>query len=70
MLYGNDKYHLHIILHSVATNNTRSEKIISEEKMTELHGYTTPMQHPNETIVPETFSLEQTVNLIRKTANI
>ena len=47
-----------------------SRKIISEEKMTELHGYTTPMQHPNETIVPETFSLEQTVNLIRKTANI
>ena|SRR3990170_5368173 len=55
---------------SLRRHNTRSEKIISEEKMTELHGYTTPMQHPNETIVPETFSLEQTVNLIRKTANI
>ena len=51
-------------------HQTRSVKIISEQEMNELYRYATPMHHPSETIVPENSSLEETVNLIRRTAEI
>jgi len=51
-------------------HGTRIEKIISEEKMKELYGYATPINHPAETIVPESSSVEETVKLIQTTAGI
>lgn len=48
----------------------RSEKIISKEKMEELYNYATPMNHQNEIVIPQSSSQEETVELIRKTAQI
>ena len=48
----------------------RSEKIISKEKMEELYSYAAPMNHQNEIIVPQSSSQEETINLIRKAAQI
>ena len=48
----------------------RSVKIISEQEMSDLYPYATPAHHPGETIVPEHSSLEETLNLIRRTAEI
>jgi len=58
------------LVETLRRHGTRTEKIISEEKMKELYGYATPINHPAETIVPESSSVEETVKLIQTTAGI
>ena len=58
------------LVETLRRHGTRIEKIISEEKMKELYGYATPINHPAETIVPESSSVEETVKLIQTTAGI
>lgn len=51
-------------------HDMRVGKIISKQKMEELYKFATPMNHPREIIIPETSTLEETVNLIQKIAII
>lgn len=51
-------------------HGTRSEQIISEEKMKELYGYATPMRHTAEIIIPEDSSPKETIRLIQEASGI
>lgn len=71
--HPNDNYVFYIdagLEETLRRHNMRPEKIITENKMKELYSFAVPMKHSSETIVPENSSLEETVSLIRKIADI
>jgi len=52
-------------------HNTRPEKSeFGEEQMKEWWGWSTPTKQPGETVIPETSSIEETVEIIRRIAGL
>ncbi|MEK7164290.1 MAG: AAA family ATPase [Patescibacteria group bacterium] len=58
------------LVETLKRHDSRLEKLITKERMEELYAHALPLNYPTEIKVPENSSLQQTINLIQKTAKI